>query len=224
MGSRTVITAIAVAGVALLSAGSAGAIQEEIHVQGVVDSFGGTGSHFSIGDPFEATIMIDVAGDPVFLSQVNNLPMTYTLTIAGYSASGLLPAEFEQAFLVYEDHNTFGDGVSIEETAGDFADAPPLDVAGPKNPWDFSLYDSSERERQVWTEPSLSEVLVELPSLPDPRFRLEWFIGLTVEGPITSVTVPEPSAELLWACAILATVGLAVRAGGRRRSLAEDPR
>jgi len=66
---------------------------------------------------------------------------------------------------------------------------------------------------------------VELPSLPDARFRLDWdFARVWVEGPITSVTVPEPAAELLGACAILATVGLAVRGGGRRRPVAGDPR
>jgi hypothetical protein len=110
MGSRTVITAIAVAVVALPSAGSAGVLQEMIHLQGVVDGVSGTGNNFSIGDPFEATVTIDVSSDPVFLNEVNYLAMAYTLTIAGYSASGFLPAEFQQAFIVYEDHNTFGDG------------------------------------------------------------------------------------------------------------------
>jgi len=150
MGSRTVITAISVAVGALLSAGSAGAIQETIHVQGVVEGFGATGNNFEIGDPFEATITLDVAGDPVFQNQVNFNGMTYTLTIAGYSASGITPDGIQQTFIVYEDHPTFGDGVSIEEVATTFDEAPSLDVGGIlKDPWDFSLYDSSERERQV---------------------------------------------------------------------------
>jgi hypothetical protein len=116
MRSRTIIRAISVAFVALLSAGNAGAVEEMIHLEGVVDDFDGTGNNFSFGDPFEATVTIDTTGDPVFFNEVNNLAMAYTLTIGSYSASGFLPAEFQQAFLVYENHNFFGDGVSIEET------------------------------------------------------------------------------------------------------------
>ena len=211
MRSRTVITAISVAGGALLSAGGAGAIQEVIHLQGVVDGFGGTGTNFSIGDPYEATITIDVFGDPVILEPLGFVPMTYSLTVGSYSASGHQdPPDDFQFLVVYEENPTFGDGVVISEEGGDFLDAPPLNVGGALlDPWIFDLYDSAHLEREVWLEPSLSEVLAELPSLPDPRFQLEWFIGKTVEGPITSVTVPEPSSRALAAAALSLTAGLA---------------
>jgi len=52
------------------------------------DGFSGTGTNFSMGDPFEETVAIDVFGDPVIQEPLGIFSMTYSLTVGSYSASG----------------------------------------------------------------------------------------------------------------------------------------